>query len=409
MKKVIIMFLCVVFALTCFSGCAFESGTDEEINLAVVVRNGSNFGDISLNGETLHDRVRDAADSYGSVSIIRCDGQPEVVASFQIEPPKISGLSKDRIDSEKEKAVQTILAAFSRTRAVTPEVDTLQAITLGATQLSGREGECWLIVGDSGLSTINYLDYTQGLLNADPDEIVAALEAKHALPDLRGIHVVWLFLGQTASPQPELSSTQQYALRSIWEKVLHAAGAESVQFIDNERTIPADRSDAPYVSIVEADARTLKLPPVLISDEEVPVMSTVVLDESRVRFLGNQAVFAEPAEASAAIGAVGSALSQNPDIHVFVVGTTAGAGTSDFSLTLSQARAEAVRDELAAFGIDPSRMTCLGLGADDPWHVDDTDPATGAMIENLACQNRKVMIIDRNSTDAGLLGPWLHE
>ena len=37
MKKVIIMFLCVVFALTCLSGCAFESDTDEEINLAVVV------------------------------------------------------------------------------------------------------------------------------------------------------------------------------------------------------------------------------------------------------------------------------------------------------------------------------------------------------------------------------------
>ncbi len=261
---------------------------------------------------------------------------------------------------------------------------------------------------DSGLSTAGYLDFTRGLLWADPDDIVAALENAHALPDLSGISVSWMFLGQTADPQPELNNAQKDALRNIWSQVLYAAGAEDVKFSDCDKTIAADRSTAPYVSIVDAEARAITVP-IWIPDEKEPVMETVVLDESRVRFLGNQAAFVNPAEASTAIGAVGSALSQNPNINVIVVGTTAGAGTSDFSLALSLARAEAVRDELAAFGIDPARMTCLGLGADDPWHVDDTDPATGVMIENLACQNRKVMIIDRNSADAGLLSPWLYE
>lgn len=412
MKKYTILILCVILALTCLSGCDFDSESKpvEKVNLAIIVRNGSNFGGISLNGETLRKYVSETAGSYGDVSIIRCDGAPEVVADFNIMPPKISGLSEDRKGAEREKAVQTVMqAVLSRTNAAQPEVDTLQAITLGAAQLSGSEGEHWLIIADSGLSTINYLDFTQGLLNADPDDVVAALEAKHALPDLSGVHVLWLYFCQTAAPQPELSSTQQYALRTLWEKVLSAAGAASVEFNDAERTIQADRADAPYVSVVDAEAKTLMPPQVVMSEEEVPVLSTVVLDESHVRFLGDQAVFADPAEATAAINAVGAVLSDNPGIQIFIVGTTAGSGSSDFSLSLSQARAEAVRDQLIASGVDPARMTCLGLGADDPWHIDDIDPMTGAMIEDLARHNRKVLIIDQNSSDAGKLNPWLYE
>ena len=70
--------------------------------------------------------------------------------------------------------------------------------------------------------------------------------------------------------------------------------------------------------------------------------------------------------------------------------------------------AEAVRDELISLGIDPSRMLCLGLAADDPWHIDDTD-ASNALIESKAKQNRKVMIIDLNSEDARLLGAYIDE
>ena len=409
-NKFLAVMLVVFLAMSIFTGCDAgnfgKSSETEEVSLAVVTRIGSNFGTISANSETLNELMYTAAYSYGHISIVRCDGNPEIVASFDITKPSVSGLSADRLDTEANKAVRTAQAAFSKARAVEPEVDTLQGIALAGTTLSGRSGDRYLLVMDSGVSTDGYMDFTDNLLNAEPEDIVAALKEAHALPDLRGIHVIWLFLAQTAEPQQELSSAQQYKLRTIWEKVLRAAGAEDVLFNDIDRTSKSDFNDAPYVSIVDVDERKIHVPILpRASEPELTVMETVVLDESRVRFLGDQAVFADKNEAEAAIRSAADALLQNPQNRVLVVGTTAGSGSSNFSIALSKARAEAVRDALICFGVDEERMICLGLGGNDPWHIEDTD-SSGLLIEEKAQHNRKVLIIDVNSADAELLNDY---
>lgn len=46
-----------------------------------------------------------------------------------------------------------------------------------------------------------------------------------------------------------------------------------------------------------------------------------------------------------------------------------------------------------------SQLIPLGMGYEDPWHIDDVDDS-GNQIEKYACQNRKVLIVDVNGEDA---------
>ena len=57
---------------------------------------------------------------------------------------------------------------------------------------------------------------------------------------------------------------------------------------------------------------------------------------------------------------------------------------------------------LISKGISAERIITIGLGYHDPWHIDDLDE-NGVQIEELACQNRKVLIMDMNSEDAKLI------
>ena len=62
-------------------------------------------------------------------------------------------------------------------------------------------------------------------------------------------------------------------------------------------------------------------------------------------------------------------------------------------------RAETVLKILVELGVPESQLTAIGLGDDDPWHLDDFD-VHGNYIESLASQNRKVLLLDAGSDEA---------
>ncbi len=68
-------------------------------------------------------------------------------------------------------------------------------------------------------------------------------------------------------------------------------------------------------------------------------------------------------------------------------------------MELSSARAQAVTNELINCGIPEEQLIPIGLGFNDPWHIRDLDE-DGKQVEELASQNRKVLIVDVNSADA---------
>jgi outer membrane protein OmpA-like peptidoglycan-associated protein len=78
-------------------------------------------------------------------------------------------------------------------------------------------------------------------------------------------------------------------------------------------------------------------------------------------------------------------LQQYPQRNVQIEGFTDSVGTDDYNQSLSERRADAVRDELTSMGISRNRIQTRGLGKSEP--VADNDSASGRQ------QNRRVEVI----------------
>lgn len=78
------------------------------------------------------------------------------------------------------------------------------------------------------------------------------------------------------------------------------------------------------------------------------------------------------AEASDSLAKVADFVGQDPAKLIRIEGHTDSTGSANVNQVLSQQRAEAVRDALEALGVDPSRMTAVGVGAERPVAPNDT-------------------------------------
>jgi outer membrane protein OmpA-like peptidoglycan-associated protein len=81
-------------------------------------------------------------------------------------------------------------------------------------------------------------------------------------------------------------------------------------------------------------------------------------------------------------------LKKNPNRQLLIEGFTDNTGSEDFNMSLSQQRADAVRDLLVARGIDGERITTKGYGPQYP--VASNDSAAGRQ------QNRRVEVVVLN-------------
>ncbi len=65
------------------------------------------------------------------------------------------------------------------------------------------------------------------------------------------------------------------------------------------------------------------------------------------------------------------------------------------TLNLSQQRADQVKASLVSLGVSESRLTAIGMGCEDPWHI------KGAGLEGqLASSNIKVVLLDAATDEA---------
>ena len=280
------------------------------------------------------------------------------------------------------------------------EVDTLEAIRLAANSLKTiTEGDKYLVIADTGLSTTGYVNFcADDLFNTPTEDIAQALEDEKAIPDLEGVHVTWLYAGQVAEPQQTLSEVQKDKLIEIWSAILEKAGAASIDFRpDSASSTPY--TDLPNVSTVNADDRDIHITP----------LPKMILDSESVSFVGDQAVFEDENQAKQAISGVAQTLLAHPDNQVYVVGCTASLpGKEAFCHNLSEDRAQAVVDVLKELGVPEEQMTAVGMGNQAPWHLEDLD-AAGKQIESIAQQNRCVVVLDSQDPEyANAVRSYLH-
>ena len=374
-----------------------DNGKDDaEKTLAVAVVMGWRTGNnkISINAETITDEIYESCYSNGYVFCARVDGDPEQYIKVNIPEPEVKGLSDAKLKAIANGYKDEIMAEFQNMGAAKyPEADTLEAIRMEASALreTSQDTDKHMVIVDSGLSTAGYLNFLEGdLFKADTKDIIAELNSKEAIPDLSDIRITWLYCGETAAPQHKLSEAQKNKLKEIYASIFEAGNAADYTFREDVPTSDP-YTGLPEVSTISAEERKI----------DVPVMETIVLDSSKVSFVGDEATFIEPNEAKRAISAVADKLKDNLETKVYIVGSTAGMdGDSKWCKQLSEKRASAVANVLKEFGIQEERLTVLGLGSNAPWHVPDVD-SSGNWIEDNAQLNRCVYIVDENDPNYG--------
>ena len=399
MKKVISFIVIIFLVLSMFVsavGCVDPKPSYGRNALSIVVQGTGNVSgtDYSLLEETIYYTIR----GYGYISVVNADGCSEVVyhKSYDIDE-QYKSASTERLDADaKTNAANLISALKNGVVADDPELDLLDALrcaSLSLSSLSEYDSKT-IAVFSSGLSTSG-LDLRKNLLTVEPQLIVDMLVERQEIPSFEGMHIVW-FLLDPVSPQEPVRGRMRNRLIDLWKGIVEAGGG-TWELVESLPIAAPDR-DYPMISTVSIPA---ELPidftvdtPVEVDDVEETLPAFSVTEES-IGFLPNKSEFRDSSAAMEILKPLAEKLIQNPHIKILLVGCTAGDNQSSWALELSFARASAVMQLLVSLGVDANRITCCGLGCQNPWHIPDV-----GVNSPLSAQNRRVVILDSRDDTA---------
>jgi outer membrane protein OmpA-like peptidoglycan-associated protein len=364
---------CSIALAAGLAGCS--DSVEPTGGLAIVVGARNNMPPPSFTGKAVEAR-EDALVSQAYLSVVVADGAPFQMDGAGVLVARDENAVVQKQDRERHR--QAIDATLAEARAETPETDLLGALDLAARGISSAPGDHTLVVLDSGLSTVDPLDFrTPGLIDFDPVELANSLKVAGELPDLSRVDVVFQGLGDTASPQEKLRRPQRLSLIEIWVAIVEAAGARSVE-VEESPLSGEPVADLPPVT------------PVSFANGMSCEGNAVSLSGGDVAFQPNSAVFKDRAAASAVVEPVAQQLLSG-QMTARLTGTTADVGDETGQVRLSEERAQAVLDLLVSLRVPGDRLSAVGLGSDFPEYVPDHD-AEGNLVPEAAALNRKVMV-----------------
>lgn len=396
MKKALSSFLVLILSLVSLTGCSKDTekyknndwGVDPNTPFcaSLVVGKHANGPNLNFNSDKIQDLLFLNAYCEGSISVIEVDGNPFICMDEKI-PEYLDGISENKKRTLANGYAKEVTNVLYNAQANEPEADPMKAITLSASVLQGKStGKKIMLIMDSGLGTTGYMDFSSNpLLEANETQIVDALKKENALPNLEGIEVYWLYCGQVSSPQNELSESEKKHLQSIWSSILTESGAVKVTFASDIAS-GDEYKELPSVTTIDPKDRSIDV-----------ILDTFVLDESKVGFIGDKSEFVNEKVALKKLEEVATVLKDHPHNTVYVVGTTA-TGNKEFCDTLSLDRANKVVNTLIQLGVSKTQLIPKGLGFNNNFHKNDIE--NGVLIESLAKENRRVLIIDVKSEDA---------
>lgn len=394
--------ICLAVSAVGFTGCGSRTSAEEESGMDAVcyaIAPTANSQGLNFNSPLVQDTIFDTILDYGYVSVVLVDGKPELIAADSYD-----------IDDQYKKASKNILKTDARAKATAlinymedqiannAQVDYLEGLRMAVRSLSSLKGydSKTIVVIGTGLSTQGTLNFKNNLLSVEPEDVLDQLEEKDEIPDFTGITVVWQQMGDVASPQQDLSQTQRKRLQEIWGGIVERGGGTfeyddiMANPVNTQASYPTvDTVDLPTETPVDFDAAMFD------TEDESPLEEPVMLTEEQVSFVPDKSIYLNEKKAMETIQPIADYLAAHKQITVLLAGTTAGDQDSDYTMTLSQKRADAVKNSLIQLGVDESRIVAVGLGSNDPWHV------YGAGFEGIiASGNRKVVLLDASSDTA---------
>jgi OOP family OmpA-OmpF porin len=312
-----------------------------------------------------------------NLSIVSIDGTPGVIMRSAV------GQELDRVrrPENRDRVVDSFLVKVRGTvaamRAGSAETAPLAALSLTAREV-GPGGA--VVMVDSGLQTVDPIDFRQGFLTASPAEISKWLKDNRLLPDLKGRTVLLAGLGDTAPPQPPLNDALRSDLVAIWQQIARDSGAACVSTV-TAPALGAAPAGLPQVSVVPLP----QTPSLRLSCSPSSFTTS-----STIGFRGDSTTFRDPAAASATLRTLAEDIRAG-NRRVILTGTAANYGTRTTQLSLSRARAEAVNDELLRLGVPADLITVKAAGSDFSGFVDDRDRA-GNLDPVRVGENRSVIL-----------------
>lgn len=401
MLQIVFLALCLMGIVSSFCGCSQANAAGVEVPMPAVAILVGHHGcslDLNMSSKSVQSLVKRALDEEGYLTVVKVDGDPQIVASGSLTlDQRYRQGDAALLEKEANDRLNALLAELGNIQADTPEVDTLEAIRLAVRQLTDAPdgAEKIILIVDTGLSTTGLLNFRNNLLNAEPEALAEELAGLEAIPDLTGIRVIWQQIGDVAYPQQELSPAQRNKLIAIWKAIIEQ-GNGSFELSDTPPKTAVEEDTLPCVSAVDlpADEPVVYAPTAELRQFQEPV----ILGEDQVQFAGDSAEYLDRDMAETTIKPIAEYLLEHDDQTLLLVGTTAGDGQNDYTLRLSQMRADTVKSTLVLLGVPENRVLTIGMGNEDPWHI------YGAGTNGtLASQNRKVVLLDAGTETAAQL------
>ena len=349
----------------------------------------------------------------GYIAVISGDGKPEVIRNFEF---KTDANSDYILDKRKTNYTNTVVKFLKSdfTRAKMPEIDLLKAIDEAKKALNAAEDKalmdgkkigkkqivifssCLVTSGDMSLIKLGFdrIDFA-GITNGELDEyiknVAVELAQSNLLPDLSGIGVTIIGLGDVAGEQ-ELTKPERNAIEKLMKEVLKECGASEITVTDypsgNKPNLYISDDDGyPYVTTINF-IKTTKFDVFPIPISEPP--PTLTID-----FVVDSADYINKENAEILIYQYAEQIYEylnTTDGKVYIVGAhSKGKREPYYDTSLSERRAAAVKDTLVQFGIPESRLIVIGIGEFEPWRLDEFP--NGTFSEETAKKNRRVLLI----------------
>lgn len=456
MKKFIAFIVIIIFAfglVACGNTNESVSNTSVEakkfdeiynpISLVIIVGRHSNAGKPSgdmlkvakgLILKSYTDPVKASDDWYSTanVSIIVSDGFPtpmNIPAEWLTISAPYKTNVEDDIESNAEKIIQLLMS--DDTKADNPEVDLIQALEQARILLNGKEGNKYILVLDTGITTTGHFDMRKiNILDGQPVDVVNRLPQEQ-LPDLDGITIMFEGIGNVPNDpmngQTKIFSSNQEAkkaLKAVWMELLVNRCKATLFGNDIGEATPGEdqpyaegEGGYPYVSTVAFLAPlppepTVPPAPPVVEKEKVPPPIEEIFSATTF-FKGDSTDFVDPDEASLILYDTAEKIrdflndERVANEKIYVIGSIANT-SENLQVTTnkySDGRAKTVADELKRLlkdtGVDVNRIISIDAGTTIfSWRNTNEFDSNGTWKDLLAQKNRVVAILSSNSEKA---------
>ena len=429
------MLLIPILIFVSFTGCADETPVEiPTVAVSIILGRHANANAFP---DDYYDNIRDVIGKAvygGHISVIVGDGQPNRINDLHGE-----------INKHRERTIDFTRVANTRTRqseliksrtdavidflkndsirAVHNENDLLKAIREARNSMNSvgvkEAEEKNIVILDNGISTIGDFEMQKlGLDTAEPptvEDVVNNLLSQEVLPDLTGINVTFIGLGDVAFPQV-LSTHSRVFLSNLWTAIFKECGAESIEILelatgsianlsmrDGDDDVVNDRF--PFVTAVRFEPLVFSIVegedghPIILIDGKDPVISTDVIG-----FKPDEAVYLDEEQSKKSLDIYSKFLEEfvkeYPHENIYIVGSVALTSKCppEGDVNLSLKRAEKVIETLTDLLPDiHNNLFPYGIGSNVPWIQGKDLNSDGTQIESTAQQKRSVWILLESS------------